>query len=934
MADFPTFREFFQAVHPGFEPFAWQLSLAERLEHNGAWPADIGVPTGLGKTSTIDLAIWHLALEGARAGAQRSAPTRVWYVVNRRLLVDEAHNHALNLAEQLKTASNGPLKAVAASLADMQAESWDFGPLYVRRLRGGADRGFRPPDPSCPSIILSTVPMFGSRFLFRGYGSSAGMRPIDAAHAGSDSLVLLDEAHLAEPLQQLLRSSSELPAPIERALPGARNDVSLVNLTASGVDDPEFDIDLAAEKEHPVALRRLEATKPTTLVPSTKRGSIKDLATAAIELASEQASTGRQPAVVVFVNTAKSAPAVAAEIEPLIKKQGVLVEPEVLTVTGRLRPFDADAVRERLVRGPESVASGSHTAKRERTLFVVATQTLEVGADFDFDALVTESAGVRALVQRFGRLNRVGERPWAAGQIVHPDDQRDHPIYGDEPSLCWERLADALPLGSTEPIDLGPLAIRTVLGEPPPAPVRAPELLPNHLREWAKTNPPHDRTGTDVDPFISGEPEDLRSVTVIWRQAMPVMVDAEQAADVPNRRDMLYPLLHPAEAVDIPLGDVRRLLVDRSAGLGSRLNSSDGRLELVTVTALRPGDTIVLPCAIGGYRADRGWDEASTEPVPDLSFALRHEFVLTAERYLTLRRAGEFGANVEVTAEAVTESALCDVAQSAWSGAAWVTTGESQGYDEPELPAALASFEVRSYRNGPVTALKLSADDRLPPPLVDLEGDLSIAVALPESRATLAAHQAHVADRAVAIAQRLGLSERLQRTLRIAALAHDAGKADPRFQLLLADDPDVQLAKSVTNRSGVVRLWPRGGRHELLSTQLFSVWLSEAASDELTGIDADLALHLIGSHHGWGRPLLPIVCDATAVPVATDIDGRDVKVDADLGCRDSEWPVRFEELNSRYGFWGLAMLESVLRQADHTESSVANSETVSSREIV
>lgn len=187
----------------GYDPFPWQAILAERLAV-GVWPAALDLPTGSGKTACLEIALYALAAQADRPTAERTAPRRVWFVVDRRIVVDEAFARAERIAHKLANATSGPLKAVADRLRDVAGTE---RPVAVARLRGGVfrDDGWAR-LPSQPAIITSTVDQLGSRLLFRGYGHGVLAAPIYAGLAANDSLILLDEAHCSVPFLETLRA--------------------------------------------------------------------------------------------------------------------------------------------------------------------------------------------------------------------------------------------------------------------------------------------------------------------------------------------------------------------------------------------------------------------------------------------------------------------------------------------------------------------------------------------------------------------------------------------------------------------------------------------------------------------------------------------------------------------------------------------------------
>lgn len=959
VADFAAFvGEMHSKDGPARTPFPWQQALVSRVVERG-WPKVIDVPTGLGKTSVIDVYAFTAAL------APESVPRRLFFVIDRRIVVDEAYEHASRVEQALRNARPG---TIARQVADALRLPGDERPLEVTRMRGGVTWAWRWVDrPDRRAIVVGTVDQVGSRLLFRGYGVSDRLRPIDAALVGTDSLIVIDEAHLSDAFVCTVHAATggEPPALTQRP-----QVVTMSATPARGDEDVHGITD--ADRADPIAARRLTAGKRlrTVLVETTPAREGKTVPAALASLAESLAADAGPGCVVgVVVNTVARARA-AFELLRARNERAVLL-------TGRVRPVDRDML---LTTWYPSMRAGRVRSDGPPT-YVVATQTIEVGANIDFDGLVTESAPLPSLVQRLGRLNRLGDAPGAAAAVVVHNSaaaEADE-VYGEARLATWHWLTERLP--STPPdaaegatTDASPAALRELLDATDaqivnsllPTPPYVPVLFERTLDSWVRTAPAP-APDTPVAPFLHGIDRPSSDVSIVWREG----------ADVGElRRDLLAVPPAAEEMLDVSLAAARRWLTAREVALladegGATLVADDEtdarpaqRLQRdrngaevrpvryrgpddipeIRPNQIAPGDVIVVSAAFGGCD-EFGWHPGSTQPVIDVADLAdrRGRPLVRARDYLVTTVAPRYGPDVADVARAMVDllagperedhtqlkRTLKDMLR--------VVTSAT---DALPLRRSLAGLGGRAD-----PTLPLSGDDdelRLPYPLVSIDGHAAVAEDRSEfgssaggHKVSLLGHQAAVSAKAVDFARSLHLPDEVVEAVRLAALWHDEGKRDPRFQAMLHGEQAYRawyaepLAKSGmagTDRAAFRRARERSGyplrmRHEALSARAAAAWLEHSDGD----VDADLVRHLVASHHGWSRPLLPPVID----PDPRKVDfGNDVILDSSE-CVDLTQPARFARLNARYGRWGLALLETVVRLAD-----IHCSETGESHDII
>lgn len=621
------FSAFFHALWQK-KPFAWQTALAKQVlgeTEPAGWPEAIALPTAAGKTACLDIAVFALAAQANRLaqGQLVYAPRRIFLVVDRRIIVDEAHDRARQMVRKLSDAKDGPLALVAHNLRLVaghdQRPDHEGQPLEAHILRGGIYRSEAwGRNPLQPSIIASTVDQIGSRLLFRAYGRRQGVWPIYAGLTANDSLILLDEAHCAQPFLQTLRAVAKYRewghAPLGRPFH------PVVMSATPPPDMREFrdESDEGKDPRHPLGKRQM-ALKPATLdlVESATKAKATEITSKAITEQALKLADGGPRAIVAFVNRV----ATARRVREILAKGK---ENDCELLTGRMRAIDKDAFQERL-----QCLHSSHSQNRrlEKSLIVVATQTLEVGADFDFDGLVTECASLDALRQRFGRLNRIGRTIEAKAVIVARGDQAEvenhDPVYGCALAETWKWLEEHKNKHGS--VDFGIASMDEMLLDEKNlnvlnAPSRnATVMLPAHVNCWAQTSPEPQPT-PDVSLFLHGRRENAADVHICWRADIDLANDPGLPDDQEPHLEMLR-LCPPgsAETLPVPIGVFKRWLEGSSQEDGSADVQGDdaeygtsrkdnakrrvvrwrGREEVDVIRGdpgeIRPGDVIVIP---------------------------------------------------------------------------------------------------------------------------------------------------------------------------------------------------------------------------------------------------------------------------------------------------------------------------------------------------
>lgn len=886
----------------GHVPFPWQQALYDRFisDRPGNIPATCNLPTGLGKTNVI--AVWLIAL----AHHPDKMPRRLVYVVNRRTVVDQTTNEVERMRKSI--ADKPELNELRASLSKLCAIAAGDPepPLAISTLRGQfADNREWSADPSRPAVICGTVDMIGSRLLFSGYGVGFKGKPLHAGVLGQDVLLVHDEAHLEPAFQDLLvaiekeqttgRFPDRHPFRVMELSATSRGKGDVFELTAEEKAIPVSLPDKPTEPKH-VVWQRLKSKKGLKFHP-VQRDSV---ATTIGQMARDQGKDSGK-AILIFVRTIDDVKEVTDVLTD--KTKGGVSADQVQQLTGTMRGLERDELAStndvfaRFMPNPK-------VKGKDGTIYLICTSAGEVGVDISADHMVCDLSTLDSMAQRFGRVNRRGEGT-AKIDVVYETDPNPKPPSPAFEAARWEtkKILERLsPCDWTEEYhDASPSAVGVVMKAlsederraafaPTPTILPATDIL---FDAWSMTSIRDKMPGRPpIEPYLHGirdyEPPETQ---VAWREEVGV-VTGELLREYP-----------PRDLLDVYPVKPHELLRDRTARIWKELAKlaerhplrpawivdEQGEVEvLLDITEFTKWDnkqaesrlgskTVLLPCDIGGL-TKQGTLDGNFPPPP---------------------KQGEPSASIDDDVSAQWSDDKGPMRKREW-------TAREESDPVPPKGMKLACPPI----------VLTETDDEEGEPIKTWHWLVRVLAADADARSKhpygLDPHLSDAKEAVTRFVSGLSLDPELRDGIILAAQFHDLGKQRERWQHGIGNTgyPQTKAWAKSGKRRGKIERSPY--RHEfgsMLDVQTLPAF--ETLSDD----SRELVLHLIAAHHGWARPhFTPDQC------LDDNHSGEMARQQSIEALR------RFARLQRRFGRWGLAYLESLVRAADYAASAKAEKE--------
>jgi len=857
----------------------WQVRLLKRLRA-GDIPKAVDLPTGLGKTAVM--ALWLIARAFQESGTV--LPRRLVYVVDRRAVVDQATKVAERLAAAL---SSGNVCSVTRELREGLGLAAGAN-LPVSTLRGSlADNREWLRDPVAPAIIVGTVDMIGSRLLFEGYGVSRRMRPLHAGLLGLDTLVVLDEAHLVPAFEALLRQvvteegrygarAEGLPVQRLRLMPLSatmRGNGGTFGLTQDDGSDE-------------TAQRRIGARK--TLYASRSGIARKDLAKELADRAWTRATEdGGASRIIVFCDRREDAGSVAALL------RGRPGAPNCELLVGERRVRERQRVAEWIEQ--HGFQHDGAATPLPRPAFLIATSAGEVGIDVDAEHMVADLVEWERMVQRLGRVNRRGEGDARIEILAVAPEKPEKPTDRERRATASGELLQRLPVHPSSGHDASPGALialkadgtnAELLASASTSPPLRPALTRALVDAWSLTALEEHTGRPEIGPWLRGWVEEEPQTTLIWRRFLPW-----RHSDRPVKSEVdsffEYAVPEREEQLEAPVWRALEVLRNRADVL---LRSDPLREGEPAVLVLSPVLSLEAGLTLGDLR-DFKRDDAVRR--------LADRILVVAATVGGLSEDGLLDGDAAGDVPPAKNEAAADQAER--DGSAITTLWTLDGSVDMTTTRLLVLRQSRSRPTERVPdgwtlayawPLRLADEEESTEEIGVWTKDAGRTnSALTKTPQTLVDHTATVVRCAEATARRIGLDQPYRDMLIAAARLHDAGKANLIWQDAFGAPKDGR-PYGKTAAKWINHALLDGYRHEFGS-------LSEADADpDLLALAPDLkdlALHLIVAHHGGGRPLIR--------------HGGDLKRARQVG-------LRFARLQRRWGPWGLAWWEALLRATD------------------